>query len=135
MKIELLYFEGCPSWPTALVNLKAACELEGLAWPIELVEVSCDQDAARLRFLGSPSLRVAGQAFWPEPREDYLLSCRMYRTPDGMRGWPAVEMVRDRLRRLAEAEQAEIPQKPHIIHHPGPVLHRRSSTAPTSPRT
>ncbi len=98
MKIQLLYFDGCPSWETALHNLKAACALEGLPAEIELVEVRDDDDAARLRFLGSPSIVVDGQDLWPETRKAYYMSCRMYRTPEGMRGWPTVEMLRERLR-------------------------------------
>lgn len=98
MKIQLLYFDGCPSWETALQNLKAACALEGLPAEIEPVEVQNNKNAARLRFLGSPSIVVGGQDLWPETRKAYYLSCRMYRTPEGMRGWPTVEMLRERLR-------------------------------------
>lgn len=97
MKIQLLYFDGCPSWETALENLKAACAQEGLSAEIELVEVHDDEDAARRRFLGSPSIVVDGQDLWPETRKAYYLSCRMYRTPEGLRGWPTVEMLRERL--------------------------------------
>ncbi len=98
MKIEILYFEGCPSWETALTNLKAACTLEGLSWPIELVEIHDDGEATERRFLGSPSIVIGGQDLWPETRQAYHMSCRMYRTPEGMRGWPTVEMIRGQLR-------------------------------------
>ncbi len=105
MKIQLLYFDGCPSWETALQNLKIACALEGLAWPVELVEVRDDDDAAARRFLGSPSIAVGDQDLWHEARREYYLSCRMYRTPEGLRGWPTVEMLRARLRALHEEIQ------------------------------
>jgi hypothetical protein len=98
MKIQLLYFAGCPSWETALENLKAACAQAALPAETELVEVRDDDDAARLRFLGSPSVVVDGHDLWPETRKAYYMSCRMYRTPEGMRGWPTVEMLRERLR-------------------------------------
>jgi hypothetical protein len=97
MMIKLLYFEGCPSWQTALENLKDACALEGQDWPIELVEIREDSEAAAWRFLGSPSIMVDNEDLWPETRKAYYMSCRMYRTPDGMRGWPTVEMLRERL--------------------------------------
>ena len=97
MKIQLLYFDGCPSWETALDNLKAACALEGLMWPIELIEARDDDDAAARRFLGSPSIVIDGQDLWPETRKAYYMSCRMYRTPEGLRGWPTVEMLREKL--------------------------------------
>ncbi|MGE5603868.1 MAG: thioredoxin family protein [Nitrososphaerales archaeon] len=101
MKIELLYFSDCPSWENAFVNLRDAAALEGLTTPIELVEVLNDEDAARRQFLGSPSILVDGRDLWPESRNAYYMSCRMYPTPDGIRGWPTREMIRKQLRALA----------------------------------
>jgi len=87
---------------------EAACALEDLTWPIEPVEVRDDDDAAARRFLGSPSIGSDGQELWPEPRKAYYMSCRTYRTPEGLRGWPTVEMLRERLRALrGEDEDAE----------------------------
>ena len=39
MKIELLYFDGCPSWENGLKNLEAALQEEDLSVPVELVKV------------------------------------------------------------------------------------------------
>ena len=61
MKIDLLYFDGCPSWQGGLENLKAALEAEELAADIRLVRVEDDVEAARLKFLGSPSFQADGQ--------------------------------------------------------------------------
>jgi hypothetical protein len=55
MKIDLLYFDGCPSWEGGMHNLMAALEAEGLVAEIDLVNVREDVQAARLKFLGSPS--------------------------------------------------------------------------------
>ena len=71
MQIELLYFDGCPSWEMGLQNLKSALEEEGLSTSVEMVRVVDDNDAARLKFLGSPHFRVDGQDLWPEERENY----------------------------------------------------------------
>jgi len=78
MQIELLYFDGCPSWEGALENPKAALQAEGLQAEIHLVKVESDEEAARLKFLGSPSFRVDGVDWWPEERKRYNLSCRVY---------------------------------------------------------
>ena len=99
------FFDGCPSWETALQNLQAACALEGLTWSIEPVEVCDDDDAAARRFLDSPSVVIDGQDLWPEVRKAYYMSCRMYGTPEEMRGWPTVEMLRERLRAVCEEGQ------------------------------
>lgn len=103
MKIELQYFRGCPSWQRAFENLKSAIALEALPATIELVEVLDDGDAATRQFLGSPSILVDGRDLWPESRDAYYMSCRMYRTPEGIRGWPTAEMIREQLRGLAPA--------------------------------
>lgn len=101
MKIALLYFDGCPSWRTALERLKAALQREGLAAEIEMVLVSEAGAAARLRFQGSPSFQVEGVDLWPEERLTYDLSCRLYRTPEGLQGAPTVDMLCARLSELA----------------------------------
>jgi hypothetical protein len=97
MLIELLYFDGCPSWQAALENLKTALLAEGLLAEVRLVRVEDDGQAAQLKFPGSPSIRVDGVDLWPEERQRYNLSCRVYPTPDGLKGAPAVEMLREQI--------------------------------------
>ena len=100
MKIELLYFDDCPSWKTALENLESALAAEAIEAQIQLIEVVDQDQAARLKFLGSPSFCVNGQDWWPEARQTYNLSCRIYATPQGMRGVPTVEMLREKIQTL-----------------------------------
>jgi len=97
MQIDLLYFDGCPSWMDGLENLKAALAAEDMQAEIRLVQVEDNAEAARLRFLGSPSFHVSGSDMWPEERVTYALSCRVYSTPKGMKGAPTVEMLRQKL--------------------------------------
>ena len=100
MKIELLYFDGCPSWQVGLDNLRSTLRAEGLDIPVELVEVLDDDDAAQKRFLGSPSFRVNGIELWDEKRDSHSLSCRVYATPEGMKGSPTVSMLREAIHRI-----------------------------------
>lgn len=100
MKIELLYFDGCPSWEKALKNLKTALQLEGINAEIELICVRDNDHATQMKFLGSPSFRVDGVDWWPEKRSRYNLSCRVYATPEGMHGAPTVEMFRQQLQQV-----------------------------------
>ena len=97
MKIQLLYFDDCPSWQSGLENLKTAFRIEGIDASIVLTTVVNNDDAAHLKFLGSPSFQIDGQDLWPEDRDSYSLSCRVYSTPEGMRGFPTVEMLRGKL--------------------------------------
>lgn len=100
MKIELLYFDGCPNWQPALKNLRIALSLEQLDLPIEMIRVGKEDDATRLKFLGSPSIHVDGTDLWPEERKRFLLSCRLYQTPEGQKGWPTVSMLREALNKF-----------------------------------
>ena len=102
MRIDLLYFDGCPSWQNGLENLKAALKLEGVAAEIRLVRVEDDAQAATFKFLGSPTFQVNGQDWWPEERTTFHLSCRVYPTPTGLRGAPSVEMLQAKLRTAIE---------------------------------
>jgi hypothetical protein len=97
MIIKLLYFDGCPSWKNALNNLQSALSEEDLDLSIHLIEVKSDQEAAEVKFLGSPSFQVDGADFWPEERQSYSMNCRLYGTPAGLKGWPTVEMIRQKL--------------------------------------
>jgi hypothetical protein len=103
MQIDRMYFDGCPSWEGALENLKGALNTEGLQADIRLVKVEDNDEASRLKFLGSPSFRVNGVDWWPEERKRYNLSCRVYLTPQGMKGTPSIEMLREKLRLVPES--------------------------------
>src|SRR5579875_2919608 len=61
MEIELLYWEGCPSHPKALADLQAVIAELGLAAEVKVREVSSEEQAARERFVGSPTIRVNGK--------------------------------------------------------------------------
>ena len=104
MQIELLYFDGCPSWQTGLINLKSALKLEGIETEVELVKIEDNQAAIRFKFLGSPSFRVNGLELWSEQRKAYALSCRVYTLPDGIKGWPTVGMLRQKLHEAKERD-------------------------------
>ena len=108
MKIELLYFDGCPSWQSGLQNLNSALKANGLDVPVELVKVLDNDDAARKKFLGSPSFRINGIDLWAEERDTYSLSCRVYATPQGVKGSPSVSMLQEAIRKLY----------PSGFHHP-----------------
>jgi hypothetical protein len=82
--VELLWWEGCPSWPEALEELKGIMAEEGLdPDSVELREVATDVDAERERFVGSPTIRVDGEEVAPAPGEPLGLTCRIYRLRDG----------------------------------------------------
>ena len=104
MHFELLYFDDCPSWPQALENLKQALLAEGLDLDVSMVRVAGARHASSLRFQGSPSIRVSGRDPFPDQPMSYGLTCRVYYTEEGLKGWPTVRMICERLRILSAAE-------------------------------
>src|SRR3954470_7708533 len=103
MKVELLWWEGCPSTPQALQDLKQALSAEGLdPEGVELVEVESDEQPERERFLGSPTIRLDGEDLVPADDCDPVgLSGRVYRLGDGRPSpTPDPADVRDAVRRI-----------------------------------
>jgi hypothetical protein len=83
-KIELLYWNGCPSHPEALALLQSLLDERNLPTAIELIEVRTDEEAAALGFPGSPTIRIDGRDVdAPGARARPSLTCRVYRLPDG----------------------------------------------------
>ena len=67
----------------------------GLEADIELVAVNSDEEARRLRFPGSPTIRVEGRDLFLTPeREDWRLVCRVYATPEGLMSSPTAQMLK-----------------------------------------
>jgi hypothetical protein len=101
VKVELLWWEGCPSHPETLEDLSIVLREEGLDAEVELVEVDSDEQAQRERFPGSPTIRVDGEdAFPAQPGEPFSLTCRIYRLRDGrISPTPDREDIRDAVRR------------------------------------
>jgi hypothetical protein len=83
--IELLYWTGCPSHPQALSELRSVlADMGRPETPVALTRVDTEDAAARLGFVGSPSIRVDGQEALPPPEgEPTGLTCRVYRLADG----------------------------------------------------
>lgn len=101
MKVEVLYFDGCPNHEALLPRLRKLLDDAGVETAVELVDVPDDAAAQRERFLGSPTLRVDGRDVEPgaELRTDFGLKCRLYRTDAGFAGVPLDDWVLDAVRR------------------------------------
>jgi len=95
MRVEVLYFDGCPTYQAAEKILRRLLAQEGAEAEVELVAANTDEEARRLRFPGSPTIRVDGEDLFPVPvRAGYALGCRIYAAPEGLKGSPTPEMVR-----------------------------------------
>lgn len=104
--VEVLYFDGCPNHVPALALVERIAGELGLEPELRLVKVADQETARRLRFFGSPTIRVGGRDVDPstEERGDYGLSCRVFRTEAGITGQLDERWVRDALARDGQAD-------------------------------
>lgn len=100
MKVEILYFMGCPNHVPAVVRVREVLQQEEM--PAEMVEVEVKDAAAaqQVGFLGSPSIRIDGQDVEPEARGAHLfgMMCRTYLVGGRRTGLPPTEWIRAAVR-------------------------------------
>jgi len=103
MKIELLYFDGCPSYLELLPGLRELIAAEGIDEEVELRRVETAEDAERERFLGSPTVRIDGDDIDPtaKDRDDFGLESRLYTTEEGLVRRPPENWIRAKVDRAA----------------------------------
>ena len=83
--VEFLFWEECPSHDEALALLREVLAETGREDELQVVEVHTHDEAVRLAFPGSPTIRVDGRdvdaagAAAARP----ALTCRIYHLPDG----------------------------------------------------
>ena len=73
---------------------------------VSLIQVDGNDHAIAMKFQGSPTIRFGGDDLFPEEPLEYGLSCRVYQTEMGLRGWPTVPMIRRRLHALGISRTA-----------------------------
>jgi hypothetical protein len=95
VRIGLLYVDGCPNHRQLAARMRELLDRAEIEATIEQRRVCSDEEARRLRFLGSPTIRVDGRDVEPgaEHREDWALTCRLYRTAGVVTGMPGDEMI------------------------------------------
>ena len=98
-EVELLWFEGCANHPAARQMLEEVLAEVAPGTPIKDVDATDPVVAVRLRFPGSPTIRIDGRDIDPtyiDPR-DYTPRCRLYRTSTGLKGLPERRWIEDAL--------------------------------------
>jgi hypothetical protein len=100
MKIEVLYFDGCPNHKLAVESVRELLREEGVSAEVMEVNVNDASIAQEVRFLGSPSVRVDGQDVEPEARtaREYGMMCRTYSVDRRRERLPSREMLRQAIR-------------------------------------
>jgi len=95
-KIEFLYFEGCPSYKPALDYLKEVIDEENIDAKLELILVESPEDAQKVGFQGSPSIKVNGIDL-EDKNDGFFFNCRLYSVDGELSGTPSKEFIREKL--------------------------------------
>lgn len=114
MEIQLLWFEGCPNHQAARELLGEVMAEKGIADGIESIEVSDSETGERVRFPGSPTIRINGVDVEPtyEDPGDYTPRCRVYLTESGFKGVPERSWIEAALETFVpNANQAGLPEE------------------------
>jgi hypothetical protein len=108
-RVELLWWEGCPSWPRALAILNSEMAAAGLdPDAVGIREIRSDAAAEDEAFVGSPTIRIDGHDVQPPGDEPTGLTCRTYRRRDGsVSPLPDPADIRDALRTAVEGSDDE----------------------------
>lgn len=95
MKIEFLYFDGCPNHVRALSHLKESLDELRVDTDIEVIEIKDNSEAVEKQFLGSPSIRINGKDIEIDENEstEYSMRCRRYRYGQNILGYPPKAMI------------------------------------------
>ncbi len=98
-EVELLWFLDCPNRVAVRQMLEAVIEELAPGTPIHNLDATNPMTAERLRFPGSPTIRVDGRDIDPSfvDSADYTPRCRLYRTDAGLRGLPERRWIEDAL--------------------------------------
>ncbi len=101
--VEVLRFDGCPNADVATSNAREAITRAGLPADLHVVRIDGPDDAIRLRFLGSPTIRVDGVDVdgAADARTDFGLQCRVYSVHGRLAGAPPVAWIEAALRGAA----------------------------------
>ena len=95
IRIEVLYFEDCPNHLPTVERINSVLREEGCSADVREVLVPDVSTAKRVKFLGSPTVRVNGIDIEPaaKDRKDFGLMCRRYAG-----GVPSHELIRAAVR-------------------------------------
>jgi hypothetical protein len=99
MNVEILHIDECPSWESAEVRTREALAALGRTDVLVTTRLlRTPEEAAATSFAGSPTITIDGVDVFPTGGRTGDLACRVYATPDGLRGTPTIEQITNALR-------------------------------------
>jgi hypothetical protein len=97
--VEVLITPDCPYGDAAVTLARRVCEHRGGLAEVRVIQVADRPAAERLRFPGSPTIRVDGRDIEPgaEWNLEVVHGCRLYQGPHSLHGLPEVAWLRQAL--------------------------------------
>lgn len=95
MKVEVLYFEGCPNHVPTVKRVRETLNGLGLPDDVHEIEVDAYEKAQASGFLGSPSVRINGVDIEPLARDAKIfgMTCRTYVDNGARTGLPSPKLI------------------------------------------
>lgn len=101
MDIELLVVPDCPNEAAAAELITTAVVDTGVQVTVTHTIIVSEDQAEQRGFIGSPTILLNGMDPFALPEAAVGLACRLYSTPDGLRGVPGLRDLRQALKRVA----------------------------------
>lgn len=99
--VEVLVVPDCPNEAAAIELIQTAVADTGVAATITRTVIATEQQASERGFTGSPTLLLNGTDPFAQPGQPVALACRVYPTPNGLRGVPPLTELRRALKQAA----------------------------------
>ena len=101
MEIELLVVQDCPHEAAAAELITTAVAHTGVKATITYTIIASEDQARQRGFIGSPTILLNDSDPFARLEAPVALACRLYSTPDGLRGVPTLRDLRQALKRVA----------------------------------
>ena len=107
MRIDFMYSRATGIGKEADEAMKQAIEATGVAAEVTYTEINDGEEAKKMRFLGSPTIRVNGidVEYGEREPEEYNAGTRYYNSPAGWKPYPHAKMVANMI--IEEMHRAE----------------------------
>jgi hypothetical protein len=102
VQIDFQYFQSCPGHVQALTNLRAGLRESGIRADIRLINVTSPEQAEKVGFQGSPSIRVNGKDLAGR-NEGSAYGCRIYQINGKITSTPTKEFIQERIKSIISA--------------------------------
>jgi hypothetical protein len=100
VKIEILYFDGCPNRKVADQRVREVLDEMGVRAKVVHVNVKDEDVAQEIWFPGSPTILVNGVDVAPASNGvPFSMGCRIYPTSSGFDGAPDKDAIRTAIER------------------------------------